>query len=1275
MTTTPQWKRLAFLSLLLAVTLVHPIGAAAKGPTRWEHAGGPPGGAIHTLVIDPQHAEVLFAGTPSGIYTSTNAGADWSPVAPETFACRNVHRLAVDTMDRRILYAGTDDGLYRSMDGGDTWTRLPLGTAHEAVLSLVVHPQYTRLLYAGSAGTVWRSADRGEHWESAKEGAPSFVSQSLAVHPWNPNIVYAGTEQGVYVTVDGGDSWHPAGSGLPPDARVQALTVNDDDPRYIYAGTSAGLYRSEDGGTTWHILGQAAGLDSVSMLLFVHDGKDTLYASNQRGKLYRSVNGGQTWDALGQLGADQPILVMAVTAGNPRQYYAGTARGAYKSTDGGLNWAEINQGIDSSSVRQIVDVPGTRDHLYAVTQHNLYQTQDGGNSWQPASREAMRGITHLTLDPMEAGSLYISTDQGRFYGSPNAEHQWTPIPNPPVEQPRCTALVVHHPASDDGSPMLYAAMENHGIWRWRGGKSPWEPLPTNLPQTTVQALALGARSLYAGVDREVYRLPLNAPPSEASWEKVTDQPLNGQITTLLAEVDGEDTLYVSTIAGGIYRGTGQAANWVNLSERAFSANMAVRSLAVAQENRETLGLYAVTDAGLFYSKDEGATWVLGNSGCVQKGMASCVAADDDAPGMVYVGTSGAGVYRGYDEARQAAFSLPPWLVLVPLGVIVAGAGAVLWRRRRRETEEPIEEDEEELRSREESISAALFLHNRVVPDMLITVPPALRVVSMRRYVDTHKNLDLVFQENPPAIEPAKHWRLQHFVENWDALATRAHNVSAALPLAAQITEQLCDLLGFTPLETRSFRSLFGYKIKAPAIRLSLPPEFPIIFVLERYLREDTITNVRDFMRVLNVTSFFAVLVVVDEDIRRLERGKELQRLVRGGADDLIVLDYHDLRSLFLARDPEWQLVDMILHQVDLTVVSPYVTSGPVPENMFFGRDYELKAVMRAVHDRNFAIVGGRKIGKTSVLNKVYRLMEQTRGFAPYYLDCQYVVNYEEFFSALASNCQVQIESASPDILRRVVLRLKRQRDGALILLLDEVDRLLAFDAQRQMRLFRVFRALAQEGLCRFVCCGERQFNAALHDPQSPLFNFANIIHLTYLNPRDARRIIEEPMGTMGLTFEDPEALPQSIVDLSSCHPNLVQAICQMLVRRVNDRGDRLIRLDDLTQVRSSDEFKDFFLEVTWGNATDLERLISLCMIDQPHFTPGDVSAALQQRGVQAAGSDVERALDGLTLFSILRKQGEYYSYAARSFPTLVAESQLAAGFVEGLVAKIQAEGM
>ena len=80
-----------------------------------------------------------------------------------------------------------------------------------------------------------------------------------------------------------------------------------------------------------------------------------------------------------------------------------------------------------------------------------------------------------------------------------------------------------------------------------------------------------------------------------------------------------------------------------------------------------------------------------------------------------------------------------------------------------------------------------------------------------------------------------------------------------------------------------------------------------------------------------------------------------------------MLNGNDLRQIIIARDPDKRLVEIILQQVDLTVVSPYMTSGPVPENMFFGRDHELKTITRKINDTSFALIGGRKIGKTSTL--------------------------------------------------------------------------------------------------------------------------------------------------------------------------------------------------------------------------------------------------------------------------------------------------------------------
>ena len=363
-----------------------------------------------------------------------------------------------------------------------------------------------------------------------------------------------------------------------------------------------------------------------------------------------------------------------------------------------------------------------------------------------------------------------------------------------------------------------------------------------------------------------------------------------------------------------------------------------------------------------------------------------------------------------------------------------------------------------------AIDEALILNNSVSADMLAAIPPRERVMALRRYIDTHKERDLLFDEATSTLEPAAFVELQHLASRWSTLVARLDAVPRAAPVAARITEQLCARLGFAPLESRTHKSLYGHVVQAPAVRLSIPPRFPIIFVLKRDLAAQDLKDVRDLMSLLGMNSFFALLVVVDDGLVRRERAREFRRLVRGGADDFIVLDYHDLRELLLAADSERRLTEIILGQVDLTVVSPYVASGPVSENMFFGRDYELKAIMRTIRDRSFAIVGGRKIGKTSVLSKVHRLMEAASPDAashvaagkgdrpvaptyhPFYLDCQHVMDYGEFFGDLAIKTGVEVRSTSPGELRHMILRYRHQHPGgAIVLLLDEVDKLLTYD--------------------------------------------------------------------------------------------------------------------------------------------------------------------------------------------------------------------------------------
>jgi len=633
---------------------------------------------------------------------------------------------------------------------------------------------------------------------------------------------------------------------------------------------------------------------------------------------------------------------------------------------------------------------------------------------------------------------------------------------------------------------------------------------------------------------------------------------------------------------------------------------------------------------------------------------------------------------GHNVNRLPAFdaqSVPfPWpTILTLLGLFAIGGAAYVLLRFQTSRPKKASPFPEEWDIWERAISEALFRHRVVRPDMLTDIPPQAGIHAIYRYYNEHKDLALLLEEKSASIKPARQYQLQVFVDNWHSLLARMHNTATAAPLAARLTEQLCELLGFSPLNRRVFKSQVGYMVEAATLRLSLPSRFPIIFLLQERFTPEDIRDVRNFMSALGALSFFALLVVMGDETTYMKRSKKLLALVKeyGGADDFIVLHYRDLCELFLAADPVLKLISTILEQVDLTVVSPYVISGPVPENMFFGRDHEIKAILRSLRDRSFAIIGGRKIGKTSLLAKVERLLRQTPGLAPIRLDCQHVLDHESFYEMLSVTTQVAFPADSREPLRRAVIRLRRKMGGrTIVFLLDEVDNLLTYDIRHKHILFSTCRALAQEGLCRFLLCGERVLYRQLHNPSSPLFNWCNTLRLSYLLPQDARRIITEPMETMGISFED-EHIPNEILEISTCHPNLVQAICQMLITSINDRGDRYIRLADLERVRESAQFREFYLEVTWGDATALERLITVLMSERERFSPSEVEEALEREGISLPTSHIRQALEGLELFSILKREGNTWRFAARAFPQFMRESDLATSLCQELIDEVK----
>jgi hypothetical protein len=327
--------------------------------------------------------------------------------------------------------------------------------------------------------------------------------------------------------------------------------------------------------------------------------------------------------------------------------------------------------------------------------------------------------------------------------------------------------------------------------------------------------------------------------------------------------------------------------------------------------------------------------------------------------------------------------------------------------------------------------------------------------------------------------------------------------------------------------------------------------------------------------------------------------------------------------------------------------------------MFFGREAEVKILVESGGTADFSIVGNRKIGKTSLLQRTRARMAAGRRIRPLMVDCQIVRDAASFFAALQAQNRLALPSPTPEGLTAALTKL--HQDGPPpVLLMDEVDALLANEKSRGEPLVATWRALAQADVCRFIFCGSTELARQLDDPASAFFNFSQPLPLGYLTPETARLVLAQPLETLGIILEDEDTLLDEVQALTSGHPNLIQYLGRGLVDAANRRGERRILLDDLAALRSSTDFGEYYLKTVWGQAGPLERLITLLAADSlspDGFQLGELEAVLTAHDVRVNEEKLDSTLKLLRTYSFFRKHERTYTFVPRAFPEILHRTQ------------------
>ncbi|MDP8287767.1 MAG: T9SS type A sorting domain-containing protein, partial [Candidatus Electryonea clarkiae] len=248
------------------------------------------------IILDPDAANILFA-TISSIYHSTDGGESVEPFETGFVAAQTIS-LAHVSGPPETVFAGTLSGVYSSSNHGVTWEKLNDWVCNKIAVINYDHLTIFLMTKAIFDGNIFRSSDGGESWENIFyfDGA-GYQSSTLVTNQIFPDTVWFSTDIDdsitVYRSVNGGDNWNQVFSEYNPRNRALGrLRYNPQNPEEIYVcGTN--LYRSTDAGTNWRAISTPG--DVVYDVVVGFNDPGTLVIEGYNG-IYLSTDFGETWE-------------------------------------------------------------------------------------------------------------------------------------------------------------------------------------------------------------------------------------------------------------------------------------------------------------------------------------------------------------------------------------------------------------------------------------------------------------------------------------------------------------------------------------------------------------------------------------------------------------------------------------------------------------------------------------------------------------------------------------------------------------------------------------------------------------------------------------------------------------------------------------------------------------------------------------------------------------------------------------------------------------------
>lgn len=671
-----QWGLLLALAASCA-----PVARA--GPGAWM-SGGPWGGEIQALAVDPSNPATLYAGTYyGGIFKSIDSGRSWSRASAGLPDSLHVSSLAIDPAFPGTLYAGTlRAGVFRSRDAGGTWVPASAGLTDLQIQALVVDPVTPSTLYVGTlGGGVSRSVDSGETWAPSNAGLQGARVMALSIGPGPPGTLFAGTTGGVFKSTDAGASWIASSTGLTETGHsfVEALA---SDSGTLYAATSSdGVYRSTDTGDFWTLASNGIPHDpyypQATALAASRTVRSTVFfAGGYDGDLYRSTDSGESWVPVGTGLRRESIGALALDPVAPTTLYVGmkAGSGVFVSDDAGASCFASSVGLAGMVVYALASDPAVPYTLWAATDGGVFRSVDSGSTWsaRDAGFSFSRWVQELHVAPGVPSTLFAVSNE-RVYRSEDDGASWA-IASRGLPPENSEGALRSFLAVSRSVPATLFLGTTDGVYKSTNSGETWAPSSPNLRGVHIAAVTVDPvnpstvyMASYGGTGafpRTVFR----STDSGEGWVAQGAMPVTP--TVLRVDPTNPSNLYAGSYSEGVVKSTDSGATWAAASF-GLPKGRWVYALVVNPANSDVL-FAGVEAEGVFRSADGGATWASVGDGLPRMSV-QALALDPAGETTLYAGLAGGSVWQATPPPV-----LGPTSLLLPSSARVGGAGGAFY---------------------------------------------------------------------------------------------------------------------------------------------------------------------------------------------------------------------------------------------------------------------------------------------------------------------------------------------------------------------------------------------------------------------------------------------------------------------------------------------------------------------------------------------------------------------------------------------------------------------